>query len=137
MKALYTVIGNKITLNEAIAPEQAVYRTYGNTIKRFNSEEVYKETSIGGTDYIVYVEFDGAESGFDGASYFTGPNEGVTVTVKNEHTLTFDVNVDNNFATFAQDNFAVVVQSISNPNKKYHINLNVDTTRNNRIFING
>ncbi|WP_342440649.1 hypothetical protein MHB40_13205 [Lysinibacillus sp. FSL K6-0057] len=132
----FTVIGNKKTLTEAIGPNQAIYRTYGNTATRFMSTEVFKETPIGGADYIVYVEFNGAETGFDGVLNFTGPNEGVTVTVKNEHTLTFDVNVDSDLSIFAQDNFVVVVQSFSNPNEKYYINLNVDTTRNNRVFIN-
>ncbi len=61
---------------------------------------------------------------------------GVTVTVKDEHTLTFDVNVDNVSTIFKQDNFVVVVQSLSNPNEKYKIKLNVDTLRNNRVFIN-
>ena len=46
------------------------------------------------------------------------------------------MNVDSDLSIFAQDNFVVVVQSVSNPNEKYYINLNVDTTRNNRVFIN-
>jgi len=132
----FSVVGNTITLTEAIAYDKAIYRTYGNTVKRYMSNEVYKEAPIGGTDYNVYVEFDGAETGFDGNVYFYGPNEGVTVTVKDEHTLTFDVNVDNVSTIFKQDNFVVVVQSLSNPNEKYKIKLNVDTLRNNRVFIN-
>lgn len=132
----FTNIGQTLTLSEAIAPTQAIYRTYGNTATRYMSSEVYKEANIGGSDYIVYVEFKNGETGFDNIGYFSGPQDGVSVTVKDQHTLTFDILTNTDSSNYSQNNFVVVIKSVQEPNVKYSIDLNVDTERSNQVVIN-
>ncbi|OIK08814.1 hypothetical protein [Bacillus sp. MUM 13] len=100
------------------------------------SSEVYKETNIGGSDYIVYVEFKNGETAYDRIGYFSGPQDGVSVTVSSSNTLKFNILTNTDSSDYGQDNLVVVVQKVSDPSVKYSIDLNIETERDNKVIKN-
>lgn len=134
-----------ITLTEAVAPDKAIYRTLGNTEKRFypNDDEEYKETLIGGEDYLVYIEL--PVDGYKENYLFVGPDNGVTVKVLNRNTLRFTVNTSfymgnenvDNRANFAIDKMRIILQKVTDPAVKYYSDIKVNSNENQQIIILG
>lgn len=130
--------GQTISLTEAVDSHSPIYRTFGNTQNRYMTSEPFKEATIGGSDYIVYVEFAGGETGFDEIGTFYGPEDGVTVTVKDSKTLTFKISSSYSELplTFVQDHLIVVIENATDPSERYTIDLNVDANGLNEFMVN-
>lgn len=132
-------------MTEAVAPNQAIYRTYGNTAIRYESNEIYKDTLLGGEDYLVYIEFPENVTGYKDGFTFIGPDNGVTVKVINSNTLRFTINstpymgqeVNGYRANFEIDSMRVILQKVSNPAVKYHTDIKVNSNENQQIVILG
>ena len=101
---------------------------------RYLSSEIFKEATIGGEEYIVYLQFNNGQTGYDSV-YYHGPLEGLSVAVTGENTIQFSLN-NSDGGTFREDNITVVIEKVSNPAEKISINLNIDTSLDEKIIKN-
>lgn len=123
-----------IYLSEAVSPTEGIYRTKGNTATRYFSSEIFKEATIGGEEYIVYLQFNNGQTGYDYVNY-VGPSEGLYARVIGQNTIQFSLN-NSAGGTFREDNITVVIEKVSNPSEKISINLDIDMSRTEKIVKN-